>query len=522
MRAICLVLLLLGAGYAGNALALDVEQLFMPGELISAHDEFKSECTNCHVRLRDTTQKKLCLGCHDHRLVAEDILRKQGFHGKHKEASKLDCKTCHSDHQGVDASIISLDEDNFDHKFTDYELNGKHLTADCNDCHEQGRKHREAKHGCFDCHSEDDAHDGKLGKKCADCHNPEGWNKSKFDHDETEFKLKFLHQQVACNSCHLQGKYKDIPRQCVDCHAIRDIHANRFGDNCNTCHQEKGWDKSLFNHDRDTRYRLDGKHLETTCNDCHAPDYKVSEEGKTPRDCFSCHRADDVHKGKNGKQCQDCHDTREWEFTSFDHDAKTDFPLKGGHEELSCEACHLADAKTRQIDTACYSCHELDDVHKQEQGSECSLCHNEISWQNQVRFDHDISVFPLIGQHAAVVCEACHLTSVFGDTDDRCIDCHQADDVHKQGLGEECEVCHNANAWLIWDFDHDQTEFKLRHRHDELHCDSCHSKPLQEFTEKEWICIDCHRRDDVHRGEFGESCNRCHNEKSFNTITIRY
>ena len=70
MRAVYIVLLLLSAGFAEHALAIEVEKFFMPGELISDHDEFKAECTNCHVRLRDTTQEKLCLDCHDHEPVS--------------------------------------------------------------------------------------------------------------------------------------------------------------------------------------------------------------------------------------------------------------------------------------------------------------------------------------------------------------------------------------------------------------------------------------------------------------------
>jgi len=88
MRAIYLMLLLLGIGFAESALAIEVEKFFMPGELISSHDEFKSDCKNCHVRMRDTTQRELCLGCHDHEPVALDIRNKKGFHGKRKLADR--------------------------------------------------------------------------------------------------------------------------------------------------------------------------------------------------------------------------------------------------------------------------------------------------------------------------------------------------------------------------------------------------------------------------------------------------
>jgi len=126
MRVFYLLILLLGIINTGNVQAAEIEQFFMPGELIIGHEELKSECTLCHVRLRDTTQNKLCLDCHDHKPIAEDIRNKQGFHGKDKNAQSLECKACHSEHKGPDARIVWLDKDKFDYRFTDYELKGKH------------------------------------------------------------------------------------------------------------------------------------------------------------------------------------------------------------------------------------------------------------------------------------------------------------------------------------------------------------------------------------------------------------
>ena len=77
MRSLAIALLLVGAVICESAAAAEIEQFFMPGELISGHQEYEAECTRCHVRLRDTTQKKLCLDCHE--LVEGDIRRKRGF-----------------------------------------------------------------------------------------------------------------------------------------------------------------------------------------------------------------------------------------------------------------------------------------------------------------------------------------------------------------------------------------------------------------------------------------------------------
>jgi hypothetical protein len=31
-------------------------------------------------------------------------------------------------------------------------------------------------------------------------------------------------------------------------------------------------------------------------------------------------------------------------------------------------------------------------------------------------------------------------------------------------------------------------------------------------------CADCHRADDVHDGEFGPDCGRCHSDRSFKEV----
>ena len=57
--------------------ALDIEGLFMPGDVIEGHMEYEAECKQCHVRLRDTTQKQLCMDCH--KPIGLDVQKKKGF-----------------------------------------------------------------------------------------------------------------------------------------------------------------------------------------------------------------------------------------------------------------------------------------------------------------------------------------------------------------------------------------------------------------------------------------------------------
>ncbi len=504
------------------AQAMDFEKLFMPGKVIEGHAEYELKCESCHVRLHGKTQRKLCLDCHEK--VADDVNAKQGFHGLDKQVIGVECRVCHTEHKGRDAVVIWLDKDRFDHKSTDYPLEGKHAQADCSGCHKEDKKYREAPDKCFSCHEDDDSHKTKLGKKCETCHNPKGWSSEQFDHDKTDFKLKHAHKKVACDLCHVGNKYKDTPKKCFSCHAIKDVHQNRFGKKCQDCHTEKKWDKTKFKHDRDTDFKLKGKHKATTCHTCHtvADSKKKKPKGKKAvRNCYSCHRLDDVHKGKNKKKCDKCHNETNWLDSSFDHDEKTEFPLKGAHKKANCQSCHQSDQKGKKTDKACYSCHKHQDVHKEQEGKECDNCHNEKSWWlKDVRFDHELTEFPLIGQHAVVGCESCHLTSKFKDTKSECINCHQEDDVHEKALGDDCKQCHNPNDWLIWKFDHDETDFKIRGAHKNLHCHACHFKPLDKDEKMKSRCIDCHYRDDIHEGSFGPYCDECHSIDDFKDINM--
>ncbi len=97
----------------------------------------------------------------------------------------------------------------------------------------------------------------------------------------------------------------------------------------------------------------------------------------------------------------------------------------------------------------------------------------------------------------------------------------QKDDAHKRMLGGDCGLCHNARDWKIWDFDHArQTKFTLGGAHAQVKCVSCH-KLVAEGTGVPALplsCIGCHRVDDIHNGEYGPQCERCHDAKSWREI----
>lgn len=514
-----LPILILMTSSASNADSL--KTLLMPGPVITGHEKFEQECDQCHDTSSKAKQGKLCMQCHDHENILDDINSKKGFHGRLPQLIKTDCKHCHTEHEGRNAKIVLLDPSTFDHSKTDFQLKGVHARAACKGCHDPKKKYHEAPHECYACHKKSDVHEGDHGKKCGDCHSPESWKQEAFDHDKkTDFPLKGAHKEAICTSCHINQKFKDTPKTCIDCHKIQDIHQGGYGEKCDRCHNPEKWDKIAFDHGKETDFRLLGQHEKAACNSCHTAE-GLKKKKKPSTECYGCHKHDDSHKGGNGKKCGDCHNSKSWTKHKFNHDKKTDFPLRGKHKKLSCSYCHKGKTEKEELDTACIGCHKKDDVHQGKQGKKCNTCHNEKGWRDNVFFDHDLSSFPLIGMHAAIQCEECHLTSVYRSTESECNTCHAADDVHKTRLGTDCETCHNPNSWENWLFDHDEaTRFEIDGAHEDAGCYDCHRTKSRGKLKASRDCIACHRSQDIHNRQFGRQCGNCHSTESFKDIKL--
>ncbi len=495
---------------AGSAVAAEFEKIFMPGPVITGHEEIEAECEKCHVNFEQAGQKALCLDCHDK--VAGDLEQKQGFHTKNNLASQSECRVCHTDHIGRDADVRGLHEDRFNHQDTDFELLGGHRKVVCKECHQPETAYRDTSSLCIDCHKEDDVHKESLGKECETCHVSDNWTKVEFDHEKTEFPLKGKHQETGCTACHIGQDYKQASIICADCHSLDDKHQGTLGNECEKCHQEEGWDKSAFSHDKDTEFPLRKAHRELKCTACHPLDRPADDVGKT---CVACHKESDAHSGSYGPECQECHRETKWDDITFDHDLKTEFKLLGRHKEITCIACHQSGIKEVELKKECIACHEGDDRHKGKQGQQCERCHGQESWTAETIFDHGLTDFPLIGLHEAVSCSSCHLDANYEETPQACVDCHSADDVHKGAFTDNCTGCHNPNGWGYWQFDHDQdTDYPLEGAHAGIACGLCHKASMEEHKESRQ-CVDCHSIDDVHQGQLGNRCERCHVPESF-------
>lgn len=475
--------------------------------LKGAHLNEKVKCTDCHKagkKYRDAPS--YCNECHK----KDD---------KHKGGLGTDCAKCHLEKDWKTTA--------FDHSKTKFKLLGKHIEVKCAKCHIDN-KFKDTPMDCVSCHKKDDdkAHKGKFGQKCESCHTAKDWKVILFDHDhKTKFPLLGKHNEVKCDKCHIDKKFKDTPKACSACHKKDDekAHKSKFGVKCETCHVEKDWKEIKFDHSRQTKYPLLGRHEKVKCADCHKGDlYK----DKLQMACVTCHKKEDdkAHKGNFGPKCESCHVEKDWKEVQFDHDKNTKYPLLDKHKQAKCSSCHKGDAYKDKLPTDCFSCHEKDDKHKGQEGKKCESCHKEESW-TKTTFNHNkMSTFPLLGGHALVECKKCHAAVTFKDAKSDCWSCHEKDDgkVHKRRFGTECETCHNTRNWKAWDFDHNKTSFKLGGPHKKIgpNCYACHKKPMDKKVSLSSSCGNCHDRDDVHNGNYGDRCDRCHDGDTWKQLKV--
>ncbi|MCF6282703.1 MAG: hypothetical protein L3J28_10950 [Candidatus Polarisedimenticolaceae bacterium] len=386
-------------------------------------------------------------------------------------------------------------------------------TALCNECHEaikadidretgfHGKRLASATFRCRDCHTEHLGREADIVKL----------NSANFDHDKTDYPLIGLHRGRACGGCHETGKkHRDAETGCFDCHQKDDPHKTALGEKCDECHSEKGWLEYRFDHDK-TAFKLKNRHTETACDSCH-PDARYKP---TPTRCYACHRFEDVHAGRNGEKCQDCHDERDWKKNRFSHKKDVDDALQGVHKRLPCSACHQGEFKQKKSEeerrTRCVSCHRQDDQHLGRYGEKCKTCHQQKKWSTLLFKHDDDTKFPLVARHKSTHCDSCHAGDLYEDKlEMSCISCHLADDRHDTPSDRSCGYCHNAQGWLDdIRFDHGFSTFPLIGLHGMVSCESCHLSGR--FLEIKRACVDCHLQDDQHEKRLGEDCANCHN-----------
>lgn len=392
----------------------------------------KLACAVCHKGLKSTPAKGAdgdCLGCHNN--IHDD----RWMQGK-------TCLKCHSEERWRPTTV-----DNAEHKtWTNFDLTGRHLQLDCIRCH-RDLKEIPGSMECNGCHV--DPHKGTRGKNCAQCHSTKGWEESgtDFDHAKTKFPLTGRHKNVACEQCHKEPGVFKHDTKCVSCHGAP--HLGKLTDTCDKCHDTSGWENEIFDHQKQSKFKLTGRHLQVDCYKCHLD---MGFKG-TPMTCRECHS--DYHKGAWGAtDCEQCHNERRWEvdrntliFQSLHNYGEV--VLSGAHERLQCETCHAPQPRWLMTGFGgeCNTCHP--DVHLGGRGQECHTCHNQQAWLPATNFNHMTTGFPLYGSHRLVECLECHKGNVYAGLPDDCGFCHAEDAFKSHGYtrGPDCSRCHVPTRW---------------------------------------------------------------------------
>jgi hypothetical protein len=276
------------------------------------------------------------------------------------------------------------------------------------------------------------------------------------------------------------------------------------------------WAPDRFDHDEPfpddaqgevKSFPLKGAHRDVDCYDCH-PKRKFAE---TPATCSAqgCHAEDDVHKGRLGDKCEQCH--VETGDNLFNHNTMSAFHLDGKHLDVRCADCHPSITfKPRPL--TCFGCHPEPAVHKGQYGTACEQCHTTRTFQD-VKPLHDVGDFALRGMHDSIACERCHKDSrPLAGSGNLCINCHRQDDIHSNSLSPRCGDCHTQWSFTPARFDHARVGCNLTGLHRTLACFDCHRNG--NFLGLSAQCASCHRDDAARKDAAHQAyttCANCHN-----------
>ena len=211
--------------------------------------------------------------------------------------------------------------------------------------------------------------------------------------------------------------------------------------------------------------------------------------------------------------------------------------LSEAHGELEasgdCGACHT---KGKKLDNdKCLSCHdeikakiESDSGYHANVSRECAHCHSEHHGESYhlihldiETFDHNLTGWPLNGEHALLKCDACHSKESYLMEEKRCVHCHH--DIHLGQLGEECGQCHSEESFKIIAYQHQDQEKGPHGKHNTIACRDCHVMEYADYPAEKGMAIryigmdfTCHKcHEDPHDGEYGKDCAECHNQMTF-------
>jgi hypothetical protein len=260
----------------------------------------------------------------------------------------------------------------FDHFTTGFDLEGAHLTLECEACHVAG-VFQGTPTECGACHSSTGRIQAEAkpvdhvfsSEFCEDCHRTTVWFPlAQMNHDAIFGSCTTCHNNVQsvgkppqhpptsqeCDTCHRTTSWfpvffdhAEVTQSCITCHdgvGATGKHAAHITTTnvCEDCHTTAAWTPANFNHDN----------ISGNCVSCHNG---TTSTGK-PTNHFGTQL-----------ECDNCHSRTAWTPLTFQH-SSANYP--GDHVAgLTCTDCHTSNAEIvpwqfPAYAPDCAACHALD------------------------------------------------------------------------------------------------------------------------------------------------------------------
>jgi hypothetical protein len=284
-----------------------------------------------------------------------------------------------------------------------------------------------------------------------------------FDHTQTGYILKDIHLALRCEQCHVDGIFKNTPKNCAGCHAPgtrvaatpQPINHIQTTAACDSCHTSTAtFQVKTFNHMSVTGkcaschngqtmgvMSKPANHFPTTqpCEQCHTNtstflSWQMGPAGHTgiTSGCATCHSGQfpgvvsvpaipTLHVPMNGQDCGNCHGFNNFDVGGFltpkatyDHSLTT----------ARCDTCHAASSQILGITVV----PAVPAHHVPITGTDCNTCHNNLSTFLGAFYDHST-----VGVGS---CDTCHTGAYPGVMTKGAS--------HIPTLSYKCDSCHTA------------------------------------------------------------------------------